>query len=260
MMSLRSTRAKLVKKRGQRGYVMLVILLMLALLTLAIVRAAPAVAVDIQRQQEEELIHRGDQYARAIRRFYRKFNRYPNTLEELKQTNNLRFLRREYKDPITGGDFKLLHAMDIKFQPKGFFGKSASGTGTASGGGLFGSNNSSSQAPGTTASPFGLTPATTVGTGQPQGTDASQPGAQSKPADQTAQKSDSNGFNPGQVFGGGPIVGVSSTSERTSIIELDGKNHYNDWQFFYVPQMDQGQMFPPGNTGRNNSNTGRNNK
>ena len=242
---------------------MLVILLMLALLTLAIVRAAPAVATDIQRQQEEELIHRGDQYARAIRRFYRKFNRYPNTLEELKQTNNLRFLRREYKDPITGGDFKLLHPMDIKFQPKGFFGKSGTATGTPASSAL-GSNTTGNLGAGPApTSSFGLNPATSDATSQSQGTDANQLGTQTKPTDQPAPKSDSNGFSPGKVLGGGPIVGVSSTSDKTSIIELDGKNHYDDWQFFWVPQMDQGPgMFPPGTTGRptnTGGNTGRNN-
>ena len=239
MMSLRSTRAKLVQERGQRGYVMLVILLMLALLTLAIVQAAPAVATDIQRQQEEELIHRGDQYARAVRRFYHKFGRPPNSLDELKQTNNLRFLRREYKDPITGGDFKLLHVTDIKFQPKGFFGKSPTNGGSGSGGGgLF-------NAP----SPGGQN--TQLG-----GQDTASSGSQDKPTDQSAAKPDSsgskpssNGFDPGKVLGGGggPIVGVSSTSTKTSIIELDGKNHYDEWQFFYVPQMEQGQMFPQNN-------------
>lgn len=234
---------------------MLVILLMLALLTLAIVQAAPAVATDIQRQQEEELIHRGDQYARAIRRFYHKFNRYPNSLDELKQTNNLRFLRREYKDPITGGDFKLLHAMDIKYQPKGFFGKTLPGTGSAPSGGLFGSNPGSNQT--ATSSIIGSpspapSPPTSDATSPGTGTDTGQPGAQAKPADQAAPKSDSTGFNPGQVFGGGPIVGVSSTSTKTSIIELDGKNHYDEWQFFYVIQMDQGPgMFPPGTGGKN---------
>ena len=256
MMSLRSSRIKLMRKRGQRGYVMLVILLMLALLTLAIVQAAPAVATDIQRQQEEELIHRGREYARAIRRFYRKFNRYPNNLEELKQTNNIRFLRREYKDPITGEDFKLLHPMDIKFQPKGFFGKSLTGTGTATGSPL-GSNptvNTGGPGPASTNS-FGLNSPT--GDAQTQGTDASQSGTQAKPTDQPAPKSSSGGFEPGKVFGGGPIVGVSSTSDKTSIIELDGKNHYDEWQFFWVPQMEQGQMFPQNNNPKtNNQNPG----
>ena len=103
---------------------MLVILLMLALLAIALVEAAPSVAVQVRREQEEELIHRGNQYVRAIRLFYRKFGRYPTSLDELKDTNHLRFLRREYKDPVTGKEFVLLHPADVKYQPTGFFGKS----------------------------------------------------------------------------------------------------------------------------------------
>jgi len=37
---------------------------------------------------------------RAIQHFYKKFNRYPNKIEELENTNNVRFLRRRYTDPM----------------------------------------------------------------------------------------------------------------------------------------------------------------
>ena len=42
------------------------------------------------------------------------------------------------------------------------------------------------------------------------------------------------------VFGGGPIVGVASTSKAKTIREFNHKNHYNDWQFIYDPTMDRG--------------------
>src|ERR1700723_3729169 len=64
--------------------------------------------------------HRGTAYMRAIQHFYKKFNRYPSRVEELENTNNLRFLRRRYTDPMnrdraTGKekDFKFLHQQDI---------------------------------------------------------------------------------------------------------------------------------------------------
>jgi type II secretory pathway pseudopilin PulG len=238
MRRLWPSRRKLVRKRGERGYIILVILLMLALLSLAVVEAAPAVVADIKRTQEEELIHRGDQYARAIRRFYRKFGRYPNSLDELKDTNHLRFLRRAYKDPITGKEFKLLHPLDINYQPTGFFGKSLTQPGINS-----------------TVSPYSIPPVTpsvtttpsdnsSLNPGQPNSSNA-QPTGQAPPP-QNGSQPDSNGLTPGQIFGGGPIQGVASTSTRTSIKEVNGKNHYNDWQFFYDPRMDMpaGQMFP----------------
>jgi len=250
-------REKVVRKRGERGYVILVILFMLALLTLAIVEAAPAVAVDVKRTQEEELIHRGDQYARAIRRFYRKFGRYPNSLDELKDTNHLRFLRREYKDPITGKEFKLLHPLDVKYEPTGFFGKSLTQNGT---------NNNV----GNNVSPNSIPPITPpIPNPVTNGTlDARQPGTQptgqgNQPGNQpqTGSQTDSNGLKPGQIFGGGPIVGVSSTSTKASIKEVNGKDHYNDWQFFYDPRMDVsvGQMFQQQNLNNNRNNPNTNN-
>ena len=44
------------------------------------------------------------------------------------------------------------------------------------------------------------------------------------------------------VFGGGPIVGVASTSKAPSIREFNHKNHYNQWQFIYDPTMDRGGL------------------
>jgi len=36
--------------------------------------------------------------------YFRKFGRYPSSIDQLENTNNLRFLRKRYKDPITGTD------------------------------------------------------------------------------------------------------------------------------------------------------------
>jgi hypothetical protein len=33
-------------------------------------------------------------------------------------------------------------------------------------------------------------------------------------------------------------VGVSSTSKKESIKQLNNKNHYNDWEFVYDPRLD----------------------
>jgi hypothetical protein len=42
----------------------------------------------------------------------------------------------------------------------------------------------------------------------------------------------------GPTFGGGPIVGVASTSTQRSIKVLNDKDHYNDWEFVYDPRLD----------------------
>jgi type II secretory pathway pseudopilin PulG len=121
--SLRSAELQIANCRTQipqRGYMMITLMLALALMTIALLAVLPSVKQQILRDREEEMQHRGTAYMRAIQHFYKKFNRYPTRVEELENTNNLRFLRRRYTDPMnrdhaTGKekDFKLLHQQDI---------------------------------------------------------------------------------------------------------------------------------------------------
>ncbi len=61
-----------------------------------------------RREKEAELMFRGNQYARAIGLFQRKFaNTAPPTIDLLVEQ---RFLRKKYKDPITNDDFQPLYA------------------------------------------------------------------------------------------------------------------------------------------------------
>jgi len=99
--------------------------MLLLSIALGIIFAAaivPTLAFTIKRDREEEMIHRGVQYSRAIRAYYKKFGRYPTKLEDLENTNNLRFLRKRYKDPITGKDFKLLHFGEVQLSLSGIGG------------------------------------------------------------------------------------------------------------------------------------------
>ncbi|MGZ4818164.1 MAG: hypothetical protein ACXVZJ_06035 [Terriglobales bacterium] len=81
-------------RSGQSGYMLIVILFMMALMVIAMVATAPAVKTELQRDREEEMVHRGAQYARAIKKYYKKFGRYPATLEQLEKSNDMRFLRK----------------------------------------------------------------------------------------------------------------------------------------------------------------------
>jgi type II secretory pathway pseudopilin PulG len=59
-----------------------------------------------QREMEAELVFRGEQYARAIELYGRKLpGALPPNLDVLVDQ---RFLRKKYKDPITGDDFAIL--------------------------------------------------------------------------------------------------------------------------------------------------------
>src|SRR5271165_3666021 len=103
------------RRQREGGYMLLAILLIMALMIIAATIEAPRLVQQIKRDREEEMIHRGTEYARAVKKFYKKFGRYPATLEQLDNTNQLRFLRKHYKDPLTkDGKWKLLNYGDIQ--------------------------------------------------------------------------------------------------------------------------------------------------
>ena len=83
---------------------LLAVICMLALMTIAMSVAIPEITKSIQRDQEVETMHRGKQYIRAIQLYYRKFGSYPPSIDALVNTNNIRFLRKRYIDPITRKD------------------------------------------------------------------------------------------------------------------------------------------------------------
>ena len=131
---MRRPEAKTTKARvpdaGERGYILIAVLflVMMVLITLAV--AAPKVAADIQRDREVEMVHRGQQYVRAIKLYYKKFGAYPPNLDALVKTNQIRFLRKRYKDPMTGkDDWHLIHFGENKTPSYGFFGQPLGGTG-----------------------------------------------------------------------------------------------------------------------------------
>ena len=94
----------------EEGYVLLTLLLIVALMAIFAMGVIIPVKFENQRDQEQEMIHRGVQYSRAIRAYYKKFGRYPTKLDDLDNTNNLRYLRKHYKDPLNKNqDFRLLH-------------------------------------------------------------------------------------------------------------------------------------------------------
>ena len=59
-----------------------------------------------QREKEAELLFRGEQYREAIASYYKKEQRYPQSLEELLEDKRypmpVRHLRRLYRDPSPG--------------------------------------------------------------------------------------------------------------------------------------------------------------
>jgi type II secretory pathway pseudopilin PulG len=235
---------------GEGGYILLALLLFVALLSIGIFTTIEKIDFQIKRDQEEELIHRGVQYSRAVRKYFKALGRYPTRIEELESTNNQRFLRRRYKDPITGKDFKLLRLGDVQMS----FGGAPPGIPAANLAnqqqGAPGALNSNAQAP----SGFGPSSIAAPQAAQPDGVPTDQADAGTQPAQGAApgdagtppppqplsQQAGPNGAP--QVFGGGGIVGVASLSKDKTIREFNKKNHYNQWQFIYDPTTDRGGL------------------
>lgn len=102
------------RRQRDGGYLLLAIMLMMALIIIAATVTAPRYVQQIKRDREEEMIHRGAQYARAIKKFYKKNGRYPASLDDLDK-GQVKYLRQRYKDPLTkDGKWKLLNYADIQ--------------------------------------------------------------------------------------------------------------------------------------------------
>ena len=229
-----------------RGYILITLMLFITLLAMAAVAVLPEIVHQIQRDREEEMIHRAVGYSRAIRKYYKKFGRYPARIEELENTNQQRFLRKRYQDPITRKDFKLIRQGDPALNMLGLGGV-GQGLTQPQGGkpGLVGAPTGGVRpaGPGDANTPqvTGLPEPQNSGTPNPEGGNSANSDTQVD-AKSAASSSDSGPAPGGQVFGGGPILGVASVSKATTIREFNRKNHYNDWLFIYDPSSDRGGL------------------
>jgi type II secretory pathway pseudopilin PulG len=86
--------------RSQRGFTMALALAMVVVMGLLLMKTAPAVSAEVQRENEAELIFRGEAIAAALSTYSAKNGRYPTDLEELMKVRP-RILRQKYKDPMT---------------------------------------------------------------------------------------------------------------------------------------------------------------
>jgi len=235
---------------------------MLAVLVISMAVAVPRIREDIQRDKDLETWHRGMQYRRAIQLYYRKFHAYPPNLDALVKTNEIRFLRKKYTDPITGKeDWKPIMVGQEKTPVvMGFFGQALAGS-TLAGtgpGGIPGSSpiGSSFMGGGTSGSPnpsggsiFGSSP-TTGTTGLTGGTSSGSGAGTTTSGTSGAggTNSDNGSISSNQTFGGGGIIGFSPASEKQSILIYKKKDHYSEWEFLYSPLQDQ-KTITGGNAG-----------
>lgn len=211
---------------------LLVIVMMLTIALIALTATAPSLVTAIKRDREDELIRRGNAYKRAIKLFYKRFGRFPLTLAELQNTQNIHFIRQLYKDPLTpDGEWRLIHFGEAKYPPKGFGYSNIPGAqgigspiGTPLGSGPAGTSGSP-QLPGGIGTILGISPTGQLGSNQPS-TGGITPAEQiSKPL---------GGSGPNMT----PIIGVASKNTSESIHEVNERKQYNEWEFFYDPRYD----------------------
>jgi len=231
-----------------------VVLVFLVMLTLSI--AAAKVSRDLRREREVEAIHRGNEYVRAIQLYYRKFGHYPGNVEQLEKSNNIRFLRQKYDDPMTGKpDWRIIHQGEAKTTVKGFFGQplaglpgSSGGLGSASSmvsGGqtqTVGGSSSSSSLGGT--SPLGGSSSSSSGFSLGGGTSNPTSSSSSFGSSTVGSTSSSSSGVSSQsatsaIGGGGAIVGIGSSKSGESISVLNEQTTYETWEFLYDPRIEQ---------------------
>jgi type II secretory pathway pseudopilin PulG len=89
---------------------MLIVFVFAATIAIMLYTQVPRYAFEAERQKEQLLVDRGEQYQRAIQLYVRKLKKYPASLDDLEKSTNIRFLRRRYKDPMTNSDeWRLIH-------------------------------------------------------------------------------------------------------------------------------------------------------
>jgi type II secretory pathway pseudopilin PulG len=252
------------KRQGEQGFMLVGAIVLIFLVFLALGIAAPKVARELRREREVEAVHRGNEYVRAIQLYYRKFGRYPGTVDQLVKTSNIRFLRQKYTDPMTGkADWRLIHLGQAKTTVKGFFGQPLAGLPGAAGGLGAASSMASGQpgsaiggsSPGTgglgSTGSSGLSGGSSSGfslgssTGPSSNTTGpgSSPGASSGGTVSSGGSGSSGGIGSQSATsfsgGGAPIVGVGSSHSGTSITILNEQTTYQTWEFIYDPRIEQ---------------------
>ena len=240
----------------------------------------PVSEADFQRDREIETMHRGKQYIRAIKLYYKKFGAYPPNVDALvKRPTSIRFLRKKYIDPTTGKDeWRPIHVWpEQDADGMGFFGQPLRPA------------RRSARAIGARAAAWHHRPGDRHGSGAPSA--ARQPRGSELPAQASADQrlrprparrpasrrhrgtatSGTAARRPraaaqsggpagqrlgGQTFGGAGIIGFSPTSPKQSILVYKKKNHYNEWEFVYDPLCDRMMMRRrPGPSGQPASST-----
>ena len=257
---MNSARPKSARKRGERGYALLLIVFLGTLLLLSTMVVAPNILTEGRREKEKEMIWRGKQYTRGIKLYYRKMGHFPTSFDDLTKPKigSLRFMRQAYKDPMNkeDGSWRLIYVGaagqligSLKPHPNNLQLPQAGGTGTPA-----------NALTGTTA------PGQPGAQGQPLGAGQFNAGGQSGQGG-TQPGGSASGTNPPSTTGnpvsadqgdapipsgdtptimGGNIIGVGGKINKSSIIIYDKAKNYRLFEFIWDPSKDAFGAGQPG--------------
>jgi hypothetical protein len=270
--------------RPDAGFSLAAVIFFLTAASIFIAAVVPSYQMQAKREMEEELIFRGEEYTRAIQKYQRRFAVYPSSVDQLVSTNSLRFLRRAYKDPTTGKEFRL-----ITINPDGTLSGSKTFTQNPNTQPLFGNTqqfgqqqNQQQLQQGPQGAQQQMQPAQQ--TSQQTFRQSQQPGFPTAGTQQQPGFQAGGGVNtPGTTFGGqqqqsfgfppqgqrgqqptgtqgtqgtqisaSGIVGVASDSAKESLKVYNNRQKYDEWEFIAILGQ-SGQRNP--NQGSNTAGT-----
>ena len=209
---------------------------------------APNLLTEGRREREAETVWRGEQYERAIGKYFQKFGKYPTRIDDLvKQTNGVRFLRQAYTDPMNKADGSWRF---IYVGPNGQL------IGSVRSQSLLQSALNLPSVAGLTLPGVGGPPAPPPTGSATDGSVIAQPGQQTSQqgqplpgqqiGPQTGQlgQSGSSGSpfdsQPQPLTGdvlGGNIIGVGSKIKEPSLRVYQGGETYQEWEFIWNPMQ-----------------------
>lgn len=94
--------------RRDAGFSMAALVIFLTAASILLTISVPSYVMEAKREQEKELIFRGEEYTRAIQKYQRTLNLLPSSVDELLSSNGTRFLRKAYADPISGEPWRVI--------------------------------------------------------------------------------------------------------------------------------------------------------
>ena len=241
-------------RRKQGGYALLLVVFLTALLVVSTASIGLKIVTEGKREKEQEMIWRGKQYTRGIKMYYRKFGRFPNSLDDLDQAQNRQYplhapglqrpheqggrllaphLRRTCRQPHRQPQTAARRHPDAcsrwtsRRRPR-FFLRKLPGSQPAPAGGIAAPGN----APGAPGTGTGATG--TVTGAQVTDTTGAAAGSQSVPPGDTP------------TIMGGNIIRVGSKINQSSVIVYEKAHNYRLFEFIWDPSQDAGLAAAPG--------------